>query len=155
MRHKRGTHTQFNEVFTDNSNCQILARNDIVQSAGRSQLPCSLQLSPSSLSQADLISGKNLLGGKEAAGAASEGHGFYQKENNPLCCRSQLKGQTLRSRERHKEIMLLSLIDAICSENQTLCTLRWTFSSSTRIDSLSISFEGKSRRVLNVKELPA
>lgn len=33
MRHKRGTHTQFNEVFTDNSNCQILVLNDIVQSA--------------------------------------------------------------------------------------------------------------------------
>lgn len=33
MRHKRGTHTQFNEVFTDNSNCQILVPDDIVQSA--------------------------------------------------------------------------------------------------------------------------
>lgn len=33
MRHKRGTHTHFNEVFTDNSNCQILVPNDIVQSA--------------------------------------------------------------------------------------------------------------------------
>lgn len=33
MRHKRRTHTQFNEVFTDNSNCQIVVPNDIVQSA--------------------------------------------------------------------------------------------------------------------------
>ena len=31
--HKRRTHTQFNEVFTDNSNCQILVPDDIVQSA--------------------------------------------------------------------------------------------------------------------------
>lgn len=33
MRHERETHTQFNDVFTDNSNCQILALDDIEQSA--------------------------------------------------------------------------------------------------------------------------
>ena len=33
MRYNRATHKQFNEVFTDNSNCQILVPNDIVQSA--------------------------------------------------------------------------------------------------------------------------
>lgn len=45
MRHKRGTHTQFNEVFTDNSNCQILVPDDIVQSADAQNclsLSCSL-----------------------------------------------------------------------------------------------------------------
>lgn len=47
MRHKRETHTQFNDVFTDNSNCQILVPNDIVQSAdAHNCLSLSLQLAP-------------------------------------------------------------------------------------------------------------
>lgn len=52
MRHRRGTHTQFNEVFTDNSNCQILVPNDIVQSAdAHNRLSLSLQLAAFSLSR--------------------------------------------------------------------------------------------------------
>lgn len=52
--------------------------------------------------QADLISGKNLLGGKEAAGAASEGHGSYQKENNPACACQSSKGQHGERRQRRR-----------------------------------------------------
>lgn len=77
-----GTHTQFNEVFTDNSNCQILVPNDIVQNADAHNPPLSLSKLPAPVlvKQADLISGKNLLGGKKRLrGPASEGHGFYPK----------------------------------------------------------------------------
>lgn len=89
MRHRRETHTQFNDVFTDNSNCQILASDDIVQSAdAHNCLSLSLCATRSLLvKQADLISGKNLLGGKEAVGASSEARGFYQKKNNSVCWR--------------------------------------------------------------------
>lgn len=52
------THTQSNEVFTDNSNCQILLPNDIEQSADANN---SLSQTPGlcSSGQGDLISGKN------------------------------------------------------------------------------------------------
>lgn len=92
--HKRGTHTQFNEVFTDNSNCQILVPNDIVQSADAHNR---LSLSPARsllVKQADLISGKNLLGGKREKrlwGLPVRATDFTKRENNPARCISELR----------------------------------------------------------------
>lgn len=80
VRHQRGTHTHFNDVFTDNSNCQILAPNDIVQSADAHNRLSLRKAALSVRQQADLISGKNLLGGKEAAGASSEAPRLHEEK---------------------------------------------------------------------------
>lgn len=91
MRHRRETHTHFNVVFTDNSNCQILAPDDIVQSADAHNYPSlSLFLQFTLLvKQEGLISGKNLLRGKEAVGTFSKAPRLFTQRKTIVCAADQ------------------------------------------------------------------
>lgn len=108
------THIQFNEVFTDHSNCQILLPNDTVQSADdNNSLSPSPTFSLCVLGQTDFISGENVFREKKATRVPGSWHLAEGKTILFVACHSS-QGLNFETGIRR---LLFFLINAICTKS--------------------------------------